>query len=185
MWVPVTGSGRSQRHEPRQCARGLTMSSSHAGFLTAEDYDRAAHEYQKTLPLEHYMEATPQGTQREITLESLALLKGRRADVRYFNELLVQYPFEGKLRQVVPDNMVIRSPEPSHALTSYAVELEPVPPLLVLEYVSPASERKDYEDSFHKYERELKVPYCLLFHPEDQDLRLYRHDGKRYVRMEP
>ena len=33
-----------------------------------------------------------------------------------------------------------------------------------------ASERKDYEDSFHKYERELKVPYCLLFRSKLADL---------------
>ena len=131
------------------------------------------------------MEAIPQATQREITLESLALLQTRRSDVQYFNELLVQYPWHGKIRQVVPDNMLIHSTEPSRACTNYALEFEAVLPFLVMEYVSPNSERKDYDESYRKYEQELKVPYCLLFHPEKQDLRVYRHDGQRYVRLEP
>ena len=41
------------------------------------------------------MEATPQATQREITLESLALVRAARSDFHLFNELLVQYPREG------------------------------------------------------------------------------------------
>jgi hypothetical protein len=36
------------------------------------------------------------------------------------------------------------------------------------------AKRKDYDDSFTKCERELKVPYALFFHPEDQELTLYR-----------
>ena len=42
------------------------------------------------------MEATAQGTQREITLASLALVKARRPQVHVFNELLVQYPVRGR-----------------------------------------------------------------------------------------
>ena len=38
------------------------------------------------------MEPTSQATQREITLESLALVRARRPEVQVFNELLVQYP---------------------------------------------------------------------------------------------
>jgi Uma2 family endonuclease len=162
----------------------MTMASSPTMTLTSWDYDRAAEEYLKSLPLEHFMEATPQATQREITVESFALLKTHRPDVHYFNELLVQYLFQGRLRQVVPDNMAILSDEPRQAWTNYAVELEPVPPFWVLEYVSPSSRRKDYEESFRKYEQELKVPYCLLFDPERQDLRMYRHDGGHYVQLE-
>jgi Uma2 family endonuclease len=48
------------------------------------------------------------------------------------------------------------------------VPLAPAPPFWVLEYVSKDSERKDYTDRFRKYERELKVPYYLVFYPEDQ-----------------
>jgi Uma2 family endonuclease len=161
------------------------MSVLHPRRFTALDYDRAAEEYLRSLPLEHFMEATPQATQREITVESLALLRIRRPDMQYFNELLVQYLFQGGLGQVVPDNMVILSTQLSQARTNYAVELEPARPFLVMEYVSPRSERKDYEESFRKYEQELKVPYCLLFHPENQDLRVYHHDGEHYVRLEP
>src|SRR5262249_19104773 len=109
----------------------------------------------------------------------------RRPDVRYFNELLVQYPYKGRIGQVVPDNMVILSPDNVQGSTNYAVELEPVAPFLVLEYVSRESKRKDYDVSFVKYEQELKVPYCIMFYPEKQDLRVHHHDGTQYVRMEP
>ena len=160
------------------------MSVLHPHF-TAQEYERAAAEYLRSLPLEHFMEGIPQATQREISLESFALLQTRRPDVQYFNELLIQYPFRGQMRQVVPDNMLVLGTEPIQANTNYAVELEAAGPFLVMEYVSPRSERKDYEESFRKYEQELKVPYCIQFHPGKQDLRVYRHDGERYVRLEP
>jgi hypothetical protein len=35
--------------------------------------------------------------------------------------------------------------------------------------------------SFEQYERELKVPYYLVFYPEAEDLTLYHHNGKKYV----
>ena len=57
------------------------MSVSSPGTLTAADYERMAQEYLRRLPLEHFMEGTPQATQREITVESFALLKNRRKDV--------------------------------------------------------------------------------------------------------
>jgi Uma2 family endonuclease len=160
------------------------MSVLHPHF-TAQEYERAAAEYLRSLPLEHFMEGIPQGMQREISLESFALLQTRRPDVQYFNELLVQYAFRGQMRQVVPDNMLVLSTQPIQAQTNYAVELEATGPFLVMEYVSPRSERKDYDESFRKYERELKVPYCIQFHPGKQDLRVYRHDGEHYVRLEP
>src|SRR4051812_3035561 len=49
-------------------------------------YESAAQDYLRSLPLEHFMEATSQATQRKITLECLDLLKVRRADVHVFNE---------------------------------------------------------------------------------------------------
>jgi Uma2 family endonuclease len=150
------------------------------------DYDRAAAEYQSKLPLEHYMEATTQSKQREITLESLALVHAQRPEVQIFNELLVQYPRRGKkLGQVVPDNMVVIHPEPIKAVGSYNLPLQPAWPFWVLEYVSRSNRRKDYEDNFHKYERELKVPYYLVFHPEAQEMTLYRHNGRKYVAVKP
>ena len=54
----------------------------------------------------------------------------------------------------------------------------------MLEYVSKSSERKDYEDSFRKYERELKVPYYLVFDPEKQDLSVFHLQRRKYVAVE-
>jgi hypothetical protein len=54
-----------------------------------------------------------------------------------------------------------------------------------MEYVSKESQRKDYEDSFKKYERELKVPYYLLFYPDNQELTLFQHTGRRYRTVTP
>jgi Uma2 family endonuclease len=150
-------------------------------------YEEAAQEYLRSLPLEHFMEATPQATQRKITLESLDLVSARRADVHVFNELLVQYPRPRQRRpvQVVPDNIVVVSDKPIEADTSFNLPLEPAGPFWVLEYVSKHNKRKDYEKSFEQYERELKVPDYLVFYPEAEDLTLYRHNGKKYVTVKP
>lgn len=150
-------------------------------------YYTAAQEYLRKLPLEHFMEATPQATQRKITLESLDLVVARRPGVQLFNELLVQYPLAHRKRpgQVVPDNMVVVHEEPIQAEGSFDVPLQPVGPFWVLEYVSKSSKRKDYDDNMRKYEHELKVPYYLLFVPDEQELTLYRHTGERYVSVTP
>jgi Uma2 family endonuclease len=151
------------------------------------DYEAAAQAYLRSLPLTHFMEAIPQATQRKITLESLDLLAARRPNVRVFNELLVQYPRPGKrkLGQVVPDNMVVLSDQPVQAEGSFNVPRQPAGPFWVLEYVSKGNPRKDYDDSFDKYEQELTVPYYLVFYPDNQDLTLYRHSGKKYVSVRP
>jgi Uma2 family endonuclease len=150
-------------------------------------YQKEAEKYLRSLPLEHFMEAIPQGTQRKITLESLDLVKARLGGVHVFNELLVQYRPRGqhKLGQVVPDNMVVLTDQPIRAEGSYNVPLEPAPPFWVLEYVSKSNQRKDYEDNFQKYERELKVPYYLVFYPEVGDLTLYHHNKRRYATVKP
>jgi Uma2 family endonuclease len=153
--------------------------------LTLDDYERAALKYYRSLPLEHFMEARSPATQREITLESLALLRAQRPEVHVFNEMLVQHPLEGRLGQVVPDNMVVLSTEPIRAEGSFNVPFESARPFFVLEYVSSARPRKDYEESFHKYEKELRVPYCLLYYPQRQDLRVYRHGGRKYKLLKP
>lgn len=49
--------------------------------LVEIDYDKAAREHLRRLPPEHFMEATPQATQRKITLENLDLVKAQRPDV--------------------------------------------------------------------------------------------------------
>ncbi len=163
------------------------MATTKPRALIAVAYEDAAQQYLRSLPLEHFMEATAQATQREITLESLALVKARRSDFHVFNELLVQYPRpkERKPGQVVPDNMVVISDKPLEAVSSFNTPLEPAPPFWVLEYVSKSNRRKDYEENFDKYEKELKVPYYLTFYPDNQELSLYRHSGKNYVSVKP
>ncbi len=144
-------------------------------------------EYQRSLPLEHYTEATAQATQREITLESLALVKARRTDLHVFNELPVQYPYgrAQKIRQVVPDNMLVLYAGPIRAEGSYDLPFQPCGPLVVLEYVSRHNEGKDYEDNHRRYERELRVPYYLLFYPDTRDLTLFHLRARRYVSVKP
>src|SRR5579864_1372709 len=132
--------------------------------LIALAYEKAAQAYLRSLPPEHFMEATSQATQRKITLESLDLVHADRPEVQVFNELLVQYPLRGQKRpgQVVPDNMIVIHPEPIQAEGSYDVPLQPVGPFCMLEYVSKSNRRKDYDQNMTKYERQLKVPYYLL-----------------------
>ncbi len=141
----------------------------------AAAYEEAAREYVCALPMEHFVEAIPQATQRKITLESLDLLKSRRPGFQVFNELLVQYAVAGQRKpgQVVPDNMIVLTDQPMQSETCFNVPLEPVAPFWTLEYVSKNNRRKDYEDSFDKYERDLKVPYYLTFYPDNQELTLY------------
>lgn len=150
-------------------------------------YDKYAEEYLRSLPPEHFMETTGQSTQRKITLESLDLLHARRSEVQVFNELLVQYPYgdEPRPHQVVPDNMVVVYDKPIKARGSYKIPLQPVGPFWVLEYVSKESERKDYDENMQKYEHELKVPYYLIFYPDEQELILYRHTKRKYVSVKP
>jgi Uma2 family endonuclease len=151
------------------------------------DYEKAAQEYLRSLPPEHFMEAIPQATQREITLESLALVRARRSDVHVFNELLVQYhlPDQPRPGQVVPDNMVVVYEGVLEAEGSYDIPFQPAGPFWVLEYVSRSSRRKDYETNMEKYEQHLLIPYYLLFAPEEQEMSLFRHNGTRYVTVYP
>jgi flagellar biosynthesis GTPase FlhF len=158
------------------------MSTDKPRTLVRLEYERAAEAYLRSLPPEHFMEAVPQATQRKVTLESLDLAHIHRSDIQTFNELVVQYRYgrDEVIRHVVPDNMVVVHDEPIHAVGSYIVALQPARPFWVMEYVSKSSQRKDYEDSFRKYERELKVRYYLLFYPDEQELTLFRHNGRKY-----
>jgi Uma2 family endonuclease len=163
------------------------MSTQKPRTLLRIKYENAAEAYLKSLPLEHFMEATAQGNQRKITLESLDLVHARCPEVQVFNELLVQYPRRGqrKIGQVVPDNMVVIWPEPIQANGSYDLPLQPVGPFWVLEYVSKHNKRKAYEDNMHKYEKELKVPYYLLFYPDNRELTLFRLSSREYRSVLP
>ncbi len=161
--------------------------STYPRAIIAVSYAEAAREYLRRLPPEHFMEATDHAYQRKITLESFDLIHVHRPDIQLFNELLVQYPKVGQKKpgQVVPDNMVVICDKPIDADGSYDVPLQPVAPFCMLEYVSKNSRRKDYDDNFDKYEKELKVPYYLLFYPDTQDLTLYHLVGDRYVSQTP
>jgi Uma2 family endonuclease len=155
--------------------------------IIAVNYAEAAQAYLRSLPPEHFMEATAQATQRKITLESLDLVHARRPEVQVFNELLVQYPKPRQRQpgQIVPDNMVVVWKEPITADGSFDTPLEPTGPFWVLEYVSKYNKRKDYEKSFDKYEKGLKVPYYLIFYPDNQELTLYQHTGRKYLSVPP
>ena len=145
-------------------------------------YEEAEQKYLRSLKPEHFMEAFGQGTQRKITLESFDLVRRARPEVQCFNEMLIQYPRAGtKLGQVVPDNLVVLHPEPLQVRGSFVVELQPARPFLVIEYVSKGSRRKDYDANLRKYERELCVPYYLLFYPDNEELTLFRLGGDRYA----
>jgi Uma2 family endonuclease len=165
----------------------MAMSTEKPRPLLRIAYEEAAEAYLRSLPLEHFMEATAQGTQRKITLESLDLVHVRRPDVQVFNELLLQYPHgrHAHIRQVVPDNVVMLWPEPLKVGGSYDLPFQPTGPFWALEYVSKYTKRKDYESSFAIYERHLKVPYLLLFYPDNQELTLYHHSGRKYVSVRP
>jgi Uma2 family endonuclease len=158
-----------------------------ARVLVEIDYDKAAREYMRRLPPEHFMEATPQATQREITLESLALVKAQRPDVHVFNELLVQYPLPRRKRpgQVVPDNMVVLYPGTLEVEGSYIVQLQPARPFWMIEYISRNNPRKDYVDNVNKYERDLKVPYYLWFIADSQEMTLFKHTGEKFASVTP
>jgi Uma2 family endonuclease len=166
---------------------GTVMETELPRALLEVRYYQAAQDYLRELPLEHFLESMPQATQRKITLESLDLINARRPEIQVFNELLVQYLLPRKKRpgQVVPDNMVVIHPEPIKAEGSYDLPLQPVGPFWVLEYVSKGNRRKDYDDNMRKYEHELKVPYYMLFVPDQQELTLYHHTGERYASVPP
>jgi hypothetical protein len=163
------------------------MGRSKPRALVDIEYEKAAQAYLRSLPLEHFMEATPQATQREITLASFALVRAVLAAFQFFNELLVQYPFgrPPTIRQVVPENMVVLHPEPIKAMTSFNLPLQPVGPFWVLEYVSKNSTRKDYEENFTRYEQQLKVPHYLIFYPDNQELTLYHLTRRGYRAVKP
>jgi Uma2 family endonuclease len=152
-------------------------------------YEWDAREYLQSLPLEHFRESTAQSTQRKITVESFDVIRKLRPDIQCFSELLIQYVREGenpdKPGRVVPDNMVFVHPKPIEAEGSYMLPIHRVVPTLILEYVSKSNERKDYQDNYKKYERELQVPFYLVFHPENEDLRVFRLAGGEYLRLPP
>ncbi len=153
---------------------------------TRADYEVAAQEYFESLPLEHFMESTPLATQRKITLESFDLIKLERPELEMCSELLIQYPLNGGLGQVCPDNMLLETETPLEPLGSFNLPFESGRRILwTFEYVSPDSHRKDYIDNARKYGRELKIPYYMVFDPHSKELDLFRLSGSDYASVRP
>lgn len=159
------------------------MASARPRALIEIAYEQAAQDYLISLSRKHFIESIAQATQRRIFLESMDLVHARRPDVQSFNELLVEYAVRGQYKpgQVVPDNMVVVCDQPIKAQSSFNLPLQPEKPFWMLGYVSRSNKRKDYEDNFDKYERQLKVPYCLIFDADEPELTVYHHNGKKYV----
>lgn len=98
----------------------------------------------------------------------------------------------GRVEQLAPDVLV--APVPDRPRTSYDVAREGVPPVFVLEIVSPESQTRDREIKPGRYERMGVQEYALfaprmpdgafLFHPP---LQGYRRDPvtDRFERWEP
>jgi Putative restriction endonuclease len=149
-------------------------------------YEESAEAYLRSLPPEHFMESTTQARQREITVTSMRQVRLSRPDIQTFNELLVQYPLPdgAEFGKVVPDNMVVVWPEPIAAEGSYDVELQPVGPTLVTEYVSKGSTRKDYDTNMVRYEQ-VGVPYYLIFYPDNDELSVFKLAAGGYRAVRP
>lgn len=90
-----------------------------------------------------------------------------------------------RLVQVVPDSMVVLHDGELTVDGSYDLPLQPARPFWVMEYVSKSNKRKDYVDNMRRYERDLKVPYYLLFYPDNEELTLFRRGEKKYVSVKP
>jgi hypothetical protein len=150
-------------------------------------YHEWAQKYLRSLRQEDFMEGVAQATQRKISIESVDVIAVERPDIQMFNELLLQAPARRGRRpiQVVSDNMIILHDEPIVAEGSFDIPLQPVGPFWVMEYVSKTNKRKDFDVSFPKYEIDLKVPYLSMFTPDDQELCLYKHNGEKYVSVQP
>lgn len=153
----------------------------------ARFYEEDARGYSSRLRIEDYMESTPQATQRKVTLESFDLVAAARPEVQCFNELLIHYPIAGQKQpgRVIPDNFVVLHPEPLGRVGSFALELQPARPFLVMEYVSKENLRKDYEDNFVRYQQVLRVPYYLIFYPDNEEITLFRLVAERYEAVHP
>ncbi len=122
--------------------------------------------------------ATPRAAQRKITLASLELVAAHEPNFQVFEDLLVLYqePATEAIEGVEPDNMVVLHPEAFGQLESFNVPLMPARPFWVMQYVTGSRKKKDHDEDFQKYERDLKVPYYLIFSPDKGNLTLYRLD---------
>ena len=121
---------------------------------TALYFEQAADEYlaflKKKHP-EHFWKSVAESEQRHITVTSLDLLASERSDVHVYGELLIQWRNEkGKLRRVVPDNMIVIAEERPDVTMNFAIEVQKSRPFFVLEYVTETNKRKHHQKSYDK-----------------------------------
>jgi Uma2 family endonuclease len=149
-------------------------------ILDLHFYEQAARDYCATLPMEHFMESTPQQAQRKITLSAFELIHTDRPDVWCYNELLIQHPMSDSRRdiiRVVPDNLVVLHDRPIVATGSFTTTVEQARLLVALEYVSESSKRKDYVENMERYEQ-IRMPHYLMFEPEKKLIILHRWSAR-------
>jgi Uma2 family endonuclease len=163
----------------------VIMASTVKVLPSREEFEQSALDYYASLTLEDFMESTDQHTQSKITDASLDLVTRRWPEFQCLGELLIQYMHEDRIRKIVPDHLVLLSGVTIDKRRSLNLPYEDVRLIVVMEYVSDVNPKKDYRDSFVRYEQQLRVPYYLTFQPVEQDLRLHVHDGTAYVRAEP
>ena len=96
--------------------------------------------------------------------------------------MLILYPSGNKSRpnRVCPDNFVVVFNGELEVDGSFRIPMQPASPIIVMEYVSPNYQAKDYEDNYRRYGSDLKIPYYLLYNPAKDSLILWHHTGKRF-----
>ena len=136
-----------------------------------------------SLPPEHFMEATPQATQRKITLESLDLVHARRPDVQVFNELLVQYPLPRRKKpgQVVPDNMVVIHAGADQSRGQLRRALATGPSVLGAGVRVQEQQTQGLRRQHGQVRARAESAVLPAVLPRRQEMTLYQHTGKRYV----
>lgn len=166
----------------------MTLRGGDVNELEAYYFD-AAKAYAETLCRYRLAKWVSQSRQQVMTVQSFAHLRAMRPDVQMYSELLVQDPVGGDVREigrVVPDCMVVLQHEtPTHML-SFDYPFQNERPTMVFEFICPANPRKDYDDNFRRYERDLGVPYYPRSEPETATLTLFRlGPGRKYERAAP
>lgn len=145
------------------------------------ELDESAREYYRSLPVEDTIDTVPQANARRALLSSFRVIKAKRPDLHYFNELLIEYrTADGSPGRVVPNNFVTVHPEPIKAGNSFDLSEQPTRPLLALEYVTEYR-RPEFKQNRAKYERDLRIPYYLRVYPHDGRIAMYSLRDDRYT----
>jgi hypothetical protein len=117
--------------------------------------------------------------QRDITRWTFEVIRGVRPDVQPFTNLLIQFPQPGEDEpgQLATDNSVFVHSAQLNVGVSFDAPMQPVGPFIVMEY----TERSRAE----RYEKELKVPYYLLFYPDADEFTLFKLKDGKYTAAVP